>query len=84
MFLALLPTLLRALPALLRLFQSVSDYATLQQGRGMGKLEAVNEALTHAADEVDAATKARAEAEADHAAHPNDDDGFDPHFRRND
>ncbi len=50
----------------------------------MGRLEAVNEALTHAADEVDAAIKARAEADADHAAHPTDDEGFDPHFSRND
>ncbi len=67
-----------------KLFQSVSDHALLLQGEGMGKTEAVNAALTLAANEVDAATKARTEADSDHAAHPSDDEGFDPHFRRSD
>ncbi len=83
-FLALLPTLIKLAPLFFRFFQSISDHALLLQGEGMGKTEAVNAALTLAANEVDAATKARTEAEADHAAHPIDDDGFDPHFRRSD
>jgi hypothetical protein len=82
-FLALLPTLIKLAPLFFKLFQSISDHALLLQGQGMGRMEAVNAALTLAANEVDAATKARSEAEADHAAHPKDDGGFDPHFRRN-
>jgi hypothetical protein len=81
-FFALIPTLIKLAPLFFRLFQSVSDHALLLQGKGMGRTEAVNEALTLAANEVDAATKARAEADAAHAAHPKDDGGFDQEFQR--
>ena len=76
--------LLQALPQILRLLQSVADYAAVAQGEETGRAEAMAEALTLAADHVDAATVARRAAEADHAAHPKDDTGFDPEFRRKD
>lgn len=74
---------LQALPAILKLIQSMVDYATLQQGKGIGRAEAINEALTRATEDLDRASAAIREAQAHQSAHPNDDDGFDTRFRRN-
>ena len=74
--------LLQALPAVIRLFQSVADYAAVKQGERTGRAEAIAEALTVAAEQMDLATKVRREAELEHKAHPNDDGGFDKDFQR--
>jgi hypothetical protein len=73
---------IQALPALIRLFQSIANYATLKQGKEAGRAEAVAEAATLAAQQIDAAAQARQEAEAEHNKHPDDDDGFDKDFQR--
>lgn len=78
---AVVQALLKALPQLLKLFQSISDHILLSEGRGMGRAEAAAEALTIADSEVRAATAARAEAAADHAKKA-DDSAFDDDFRR--
>lgn len=78
---AVIQALLKALPALLKLFQSISDHILVAEGKGMGRAEAAAEALTIAASEVEAATAARAEAASDHAK-KGDDSAFDDDFRR--
>lgn len=79
---ATISALLQALPQILRLFQSVADYAAVKQGEGKGRAEATAEALEIGAAQIDLAAKARADAAADHAAHPTDDGGFDSEFQR--
>jgi len=78
---AVIQALLKALPQLLRLFQSIADHILVAEARGMGRAEAAAEALTIADSEVRAATSARAEAAADHAAKA-DDTALDDDFRR--
>jgi len=53
------------------------------EAKGVGRAEAVDEALTIQTEELKLATRSMYEGEAAHNAHPNDDDGFDPEFRRN-
>lgn len=73
--------ILKALPMILRLFQSVADYATLQQGKGIGRAEAINEGLTRASDDLERASAAIREAEQKHVADPTDT-AFDDQFKR--
>lgn len=79
---ATIQALLQALPLVFKFLQSIENYAIEKQGEGKGRAEAVAEALTIGTAQVDLAAKASADAEQDHAAHPNDDGGFDPDFRR--
>lgn len=74
--------LISALPAILKLFQSFVNYAERQEGRKLGRAEAFVEAAGLSMKAVDEAALARVEAEKDHAAHPNDDGGFDSEFMR--
>lgn len=74
--------LIQALPAILRLFQSFVNYAERAEGRKLGRAEAYTEAAQLAADQIEAASIARAEADKDHVAHPDDDSGFDKDFKR--
>ncbi len=78
---AVIQALLKALPQVLKLFQSISDHIMLRTGQAMGRAEAAAEALAIADSEVRAATAARAEAAADHAKKA-DDTAFDDDFRR--
>jgi len=80
---ATIQALIQFAPLVLKLLQSIENYAIEKQGEGKGRADAVAEALTIGAAQIDAAAKARAEADADHAAHPSDDGGFDGDFRRN-
>lgn len=59
-------------------------YAANQAQRERGRLENVAEAAGQQSREQADAAKARAEAEADHAKHPDDDSGFDSDFARKD
>lgn len=79
---ATIQALLQLAPLVIKLFQSVENYALLKQGEGKGRAEAVAEALNIGMAEITAAATARSEAEADHAKHPDDDGGFDSEFRR--
>lgn len=74
--------LIQLAPLVLKLLQSIENYALEKQGEDRGRSDAVAEALQIATAQLDEAAKARAEAEADHAAHPADDSGFDPEFKR--
>lgn len=79
---ALALALLRALPTLLGLLKSIDDRARAAASRKQGYDDAVREQLERLQriHEQDVATDARTE-EA-HRAHPTDDEGFDPEFRR--
>jgi hypothetical protein len=79
---ATLTAFAQALPALLKLLQTVADYAIAQEAKGVGRAEAVTEALTIATAQLEEANKARQEAEVEHKQHPDDDDGFDKDFQR--
>lgn len=77
-----LSALLQALPAILKLFQSFVNYAERQEGRKLGRAEAFVEAAQLSMTMLDEAGRIRVEVEKDHAAHPNDDSGFDNEFER--
>lgn len=81
---ALLLALIKALPSLIALISSVWNYARSAKDRGIGADQAVKAGLEIAAKGVDLAREAEREAAAAHAAHPNDDGGFDPAFQRKD
>lgn len=71
----------KALPMILKLFQSVADYATLQQGKGIGRAEAINEGLTRASEDLERASAAIKAAEQKHETDPTDG-AFDNQFKR--
>lgn len=79
---ALALALLRALPTLLGLLKSIDDRARAAASRKQGYDDAIREQLERLQQlhEKDAATDASTEKE--HRAHPTDDGGFDPEFRR--
>lgn len=56
--------------------------ADARHERGVGYDQAVKEALEEGARRVAIANEAEQEARRDHAAHPDDDDGFDREFER--
>lgn len=73
--------LLQALPAIIKLFQSAADYAAVKAATKAGRAEAISEALTIAANEVDKATQIRIEADKLHAKDQTDG-AFDKEFER--
>lgn len=79
---ATISAFLQALPAILKLFQSIADYAETKKATEAGRAEAVAEAATIASQQLDAATKARQEADDAHRKNPTTDDGFDKDFQR--
>ena len=71
--------LFKLLPLVLQLISSIMSWAKSAQDRGLGRTEAIAEALQESTKAVDEANKARQEAAARHAADPTDtafDDGF--------
>lgn len=73
---------LQIAPQLIKLFQSLADHANAAMEQGAGRDQAVADALTQAAADLDKAAAATREAQAKHNANPNDDTGFDNQFRR--
>lgn len=74
--------LLSALPKIVALFQFLAAMVRDAEQRGLGRQEAISEALTIAHRQLAEADAAEVEARADHAAHPDDDAAFDQEFRR--
>lgn len=76
--------ILQVLPKVIALFQFIAGMARDAEQRGLGRKEAIAEALTIAHEQLALANKAEQEAVADHVAHPNDNGGFDGMFQRKD
>lgn len=73
------------LPKLLDAFTSINNKHMEAQGRGLGKQEAAAEAAKHAQEMLATALQAEQAAIAQHKAHPDSDDAFDPGvFRKED
>lgn len=79
---AALLAVLTALPSLVRLFAVLTAYVQARQERGVGRAQAVAEGLQVAATQLQLATDARRDAEAQHNKNPSTDAGFDSDFRR--
>lgn len=77
----ILLSLIKLLPLVLSLINRIADYAKSAQDRGIGRDQAVLEALTIANEQLAAAQKAREAAAAEHARKPGDD-AFDDEFKR--
>ena len=73
--------LLKALPQVLALINHIADYAKSAQDRGIGRDQAVAEALTIAADGIAVSQAVRERARREHASKLGDD-AFDPDFQR--
>lgn len=78
----MISALLSALPQLLKLFNLIMAMVRDAEQRGIGRAEAVKEALEKAHMDIAAGNAAEERARADHAAHPNSDAGFDDEFKR--
>ena len=78
---ATISSLIQALPAIIRVFQSAVDYASVKAANQAGRAEAISEALTIAADEISKATQVRIEADKLHAKDQTDG-AFDDEFKR--
>lgn len=74
---------LNLLPLVLQLISSVMSMAKSAQDRGLGRSEAIAEALTASSAAVDEANKAREAARLRHQL-DHTDVAFDPDFRRQD
>lgn len=74
--------ILSALPKILALVQFITGMVRDAEQRGLGRAEAVAEALTIAHRDLAMADAVEIEARQSHAAHPNDDGGFDPDGER--
>jgi hypothetical protein len=72
------------LPRLLDFVTSLNTKIAEAKARGAGQEEVMAAARDLIAAHVKLAADAAAAAEADHAAHPNDDSGFDPDVFRKD
>jgi hypothetical protein len=81
---SIIPGLLAALPDVISLIRSIMGHVEAAQERGVGRQEAIAEALTIASEELKLATQAVYDADSAHATHPNDDGGFDGEFQRKD
>lgn len=80
---ALLAAAIKSLPLILQLIQQFKSSADAKVQRGLGRDEAVAEALSEFARRVGIANEVEAEAAKDHASKP-DDTAFDPEFQRKD
>lgn len=80
---ALLAAAIKSLPLILQLIQQFKSSADAKVQRGLGRDEAVAEALTEFARKVGVAQEVETEAAKDHARKP-DDTAFDPEFQRKD
>ena len=79
-----LSAILQALPKLIALIQFFAGMVRDAEQRGLGRAEAIAEAADTVQRDVATAREAEHKAKADHAAHPNDDGGFDTEFQRKD
>ena len=70
-------------PKLIALFAAVIQYAIAAKQRGLGRAEAVAEALALATEQVSQASAIRITAKSEHVANA-DDTAFDHDFRRKD
>lgn len=74
-------TWLQIIADVFAVIRAVLNYMEAAQQRGVGRMEAVSEALTIQAEETRLAQAARFEAHSEHANKPGDD-AFDPEFKR--
>lgn len=74
----------KALPAILELVITIKNIVATKVAEGRGRAEAVAAGVAQANADLVYANQIGAEADADHAAHPNDDAGFDPDGERKD
>ena len=76
--------ILSALPKLLSLISLIMSMVRDSKQRGLGRAEAVKEALENAAQDIAYANAVEEDARRSHNAHPDDDSGFDQDFKRAD
>lgn len=76
--------ILSALPKILAIIQFFMAKANDAEQRGLGRKEAIAEALEAGHRDLALADAEETRARLDHAAHPTDDGGFDPTFQRKD
>lgn len=76
--------ILSALPKLLSLISLIASMMRDAEQRGLGRADAVAEALAQAHQDIAYANAVEEDARRDHAAHPGDDSGFDQDYRRAD
>lgn len=77
-------TLLAVLPGLVSLVLAIFQLVQSGQAKGQAVNDIISQVLQRAVTDIQIASKAETDAEADHKAHPNDDGGFDPNFKRPD
>lgn len=75
---------LYAIPQIVEIISTVLRLINAEQERGKGRAEAVAAGIAKANADLVYANEIGAQADADHAAHPNDDSGFDPDGERKD
>lgn len=80
----MLTAIISALPKLLSLITLILTMVRDAEQRGLGRTEAVAEALEQAHKDIAYAQAIEEEARRSHNANPDDDSGFDPEFRRRD
>ena len=74
----------KALPQIVEIISTVFKLIQSEEDRGRGRDEAVAAGIAKANADLVYANEIGAQADADHAAHPNDDSGFDPDGERKD
>jgi hypothetical protein len=74
--------LINALPQLLKLLNAIMTIYNNRVQQGIGRNEAMKEAIELSQKDIDAATEERAKAKAQHQANPTSDDAFNNEFRR--
>ena len=77
-----LTAILSALPKLLALISLIFSMVRDAEQRGLGRAEAVAEALEQAQQDIAYANAVEEDARRQHHQHPDDDSGFDLDFRR--
>ena len=80
----MLTAIISALPKLLSLISLIMTMVRDNEQRGLGRTEAVAEALENAHKDIAYANAIEEQAAKAHNASPNDDSGFDADFRRPD
>ena len=80
----MLTAIISALPKILSLINLIMTMVRDGEQRGLGRAEAVAEALENAHKDIAYANAIEEEAARSHNANPDDDSGFDADFRRPD
>lgn len=73
---------IKAIPAIIEIVSTITRLIQAEQDKGKGRAEAVAAGVAKANADIVLANGIADEADQQHAAHPNDDAGFDPDFRR--